>query len=67
MTQPYDLLIVEDYEQGGETRSKFHNVGTAWPLDGKDGMSVQIHPGVSVTGRLIILPRRPKSEPGQNS
>ncbi|MEM6934108.1 MAG: hypothetical protein AAF526_11040 [Pseudomonadota bacterium] len=62
MTKTYDILIAEDYEHQGETRSKFHNVGTAWPLETKDRMSVQLHPGISVSGRLVILPRKPKPE-----
>ena len=58
--QTYDLLIAEDYEQNGEKRTKFHNVGTAWQLDNREGMSVQIHAGMSVTGRAVILPRKAK-------
>ena len=65
--QTYDLVIAEEYEQNGAKRTKFHNVGTAWPLDGKDGMSVQIHAGLSVSGRAVILPRKAKDgqEAGQ--
>lgn len=60
----YDVLIAEDYEQGGEKRSKFHNVGTAWSLDNKDGLSVELHPGLAVSGRLLVLPRRAREETG---
>ena len=60
MTKTFDILIAEEFEQQGEKKTKFHNVGTAWPLDGKDGMSLQFHPGLAVSGRVVILPRKPK-------
>ena len=65
MTKTYDILIAEDYEHQGESRTKFHNVGTAWPLEGKDGMSLQLHPGIGVSGRLVILPRKAKAAPAE--
>lgn len=66
MKKTYDILVTEEYESGGEKKTKFHNVGTAWPLDNKDGFSVQIHPGVAVSDRLVILPRKPR-EDGQEA
>ena len=57
--ETFDILSVEEYEHQGEQRKKFHNVGTAWPLE-KGGMSVEIHPNIAVGGRLVILPRKAK-------
>ena len=54
----YDVLVVEEY---GEGKAKFYNVGVAFERD-EGGMSVIIPEGISVTGRLTIMPRKDKPE-----
>jgi hypothetical protein len=59
--KPMDLLIAEEFEYKGEQRTKFHNVGTVFENE-REGFTVKIHPGLSVSGRLVILPRKEKRD-----
>lgn len=61
--QVYDLLIAEDYDnRDGEKRTNFTNVGAAFPQKNGDGFSLQIRPGLAVSGRVLMLPRKAKDE-----
>lgn len=62
--KPFDICVIETYEHGGEERTSFHRVGVAFEND-KGGFSGQTFPGVAVTGRFVILPRREKAEGGE--
>lgn len=60
--QIYDVLLPEEYsDKNGEVKTKFHQIGVAF--DARDGgRSVEITPGLSVSGRFVIMPRRDKAE-----
>lgn len=58
----YDILKSREYTNSqGEVKTAYTTVGAAWDLD-KGGMSLQIEDGISVTGKLVILPRRDRAE-----
>lgn len=61
--KPYDALIAEDYEHKGEKRTKFHQVGVMFENE-REGWTLNIHPGISVSGRVVIMPRKEKPEAG---
>ena len=61
--QVYDVLVPEEYEDkrggNGELKSRYYRVGTAFENE-RDGMSVILAPGITVSGKLVIMPRREK-------
>ena len=57
------VFVVENYEHNGEKRSRWHEVGRAWVREDQSGteyMSIELVPGISVSGRLNIRPATPK-------
>ncbi len=50
------LYIVEDRggEPGSEQNAFWHRVGAAWPQKDGKGLSIQLIPGVAVSGRLVL-------------
>lgn len=63
MSDVFDVKIIETYaDENGEEQEFWHKVGTAWPHSNQPGMNVQIVPGVSVAGKLVIVQRKPKSD-----
>ncbi len=59
MAKVFDILIHDKYSSNGETRSKFYNVGTAFEV--KDGLNCELPPGLAVSGRFLIRPRKAKA------
>lgn len=59
----YDILIAEENERTGKTY--FHKVGSAWPNRSGDGFSLLFPPGVSVGGRVLMLPAKERTEGGR--
>jgi len=59
--KPYDLLVPEKYKHGGEERTKFHNVGVMFENE-NGGFSLSIPDGISISGRVLALPRKEKSD-----
>ena len=57
----YDVLKVEEYGDEENKKAKFYNVGVAFERD-DGGMSVIIPEGISVSGRLSIMPRKEKTD-----
>jgi hypothetical protein len=41
-------------EPGNDDKGFFHRVGAAWPNRDGRGLSVQLIPGIAVSGRLIL-------------
>jgi hypothetical protein len=59
--KPYDLLVIEEFEHNGEQRRNYHRVGVAFE-NKESGFTAHTYPGVSVSGRFLILPRKDKPE-----
>lgn len=53
----YDVIIFESFTYRGKTRNKPHRVGTALPSV-KGGLVMFIPPGISITGRVLIVPEK---------
>lgn len=58
--KPYDALVVEEYQHQGETKKKYYQVGVMFENE-REGWTLSIPPGVSVSGRVLILPRKDKA------
>jgi hypothetical protein len=54
-TRPsHRVFVVEDREDGSEQSGFWTRVGAAWPHGDGRGLNVQIIPGVSISGRLVL-------------
>ncbi|MEM1369185.1 MAG: hypothetical protein AAGG02_14490 [Cyanobacteria bacterium P01_H01_bin.15] len=60
--QLYDLLIGEGYEQGGEQRTSWTNVGTIFRDAATGNLSGRVKDGLALSGRFIIKPRTQKQK-----
>lgn len=64
MAKMYDVTAVAEYEKNGEKKARFTRVGVAFPFREGEGLSVLINEGISVTGKILIQPPKPKGEQG---
>jgi hypothetical protein len=65
MGERYDAVAVRRYEQNGEEKSAFTNIGVAWPMKERDGYSLRLHclPAPEDGEYVILLfPPKPKEE-----
>lgn len=62
MTDIYDIVVFEEYERDGETKSKGYTVGVAFPNKAGSGFNCQMPDGISVSGRFSLLKRGEKTE-----
>lgn len=55
----YNLLIPEEYndKSTGEIKTQWHRVGKAFSQEKGEGFDLVIPSGVSITGRVKMLPR----------
>ena len=58
MTDIYDLFVVEEYEQNRQMKAKFYNVGTAFLAKSGENFNLQLAPGITVSGRLLMKKRQ---------
>ena len=58
----YNLLIPEERKDGqsGEVKTFWHRVGSAFPHREGQGFNLVIPEGVSISGRVVVLPRDAK-------
>lgn len=58
--QIFDIVLIRDYtDADNQQRSASTRVGTAFP-NKNTGFSLLIEPGVSISGRVQLLPRTEK-------
>lgn len=61
----YNVLKPREYTtSNGEVKKAFVEVGAAWDIE-TGGMSIELHEGIAVSGRFVILPRKDKTEDDQ--
>lgn len=61
----YNVLKPREYtNSNGEVKKAFVEVGAAWDIE-TGGMSIELHDGIAVSGRFVILPRKDKAEDDQ--
>jgi hypothetical protein len=65
---PQDAFIVETYpdKATGEEKKKYHQVGTVFAHRTGEGQTLIITPGMSVSGEIVIFPRKPR-DAGESS
>ena len=61
MSDIYDLVVFEEYEKDGEKKSASTQVGTAFTNE-NTGYTLKIRDGISISGRVQMLPRRDKDD-----
>jgi hypothetical protein len=61
MADRYDALAVRKYEQNGETKTAFTNIGVAFKMRDKDGYSLRLHampaPSEGEFTILLVVPK----------
>ncbi|MGN8023029.1 hypothetical protein ACTJJ7_20180 [Phyllobacterium sp. 22229] len=68
MSQRYEAVAVRTYEQNGEEKSAFTNIGVAWPMKDRDGFTLRLHclPAPDRGEYTILLfPPKPKEDQQQ--
>ena len=60
--KPHDVIVFDEFVQDGENRSRGYHVGVAFPNKNGDGFNVSLIPGIALSGRFSILPRRQKDD-----
>lgn len=67
MSTIHDLLVANKYKaKDGSEKSRFTNVGVAFENE-KTGYSLVIHEGISLSGRVLMLPRKDKDTPADEA
>ncbi len=56
----YNVSVTEEVQ--GKTY--WHRVGVAWKHKEKDGLNIHLHPGISVSGKLVLT--TPKQQDSSN-
>lgn len=54
----YQVLVPYTYRHKGEDKTGWTPVGVGFPSRSGQGLNVEIRPGLSVSGRLVIRPFR---------
>jgi hypothetical protein len=65
MTQRYEAVAVRRYEQNGEEKSAFTNIGVAWPMKERDGFTLRLHclpAPVDGEYQILLMPPKPKED-----
>jgi hypothetical protein len=58
----YNVLKPREYtNSNGEVKKAFVEVGAAWDIE-NGGMSIELHEGIAVSGRFVILPRKERAD-----
>lgn len=61
--QRMDVLVVTEYESGGEKKSKWNKIGSAFPpKDNGPGFSIVLDFPVGVTRLVVRPPMPPKAD-----
>jgi hypothetical protein len=65
MSQRYEAVAVRKFEQNGETKSAFTNIGVAFPMRDRDGYSLRLHclpAPVDGEYQILLFPPKPKDD-----
>ena len=59
----YNLLKPDEYtdKASGEVKTKWHEIGTAFPHKSGKGFNLVIPTGISISGRVMMLERNQKA------
>lgn len=65
MTDRYDAVAVRKYEQNGEEKSAFTNIGVAFRMRDRDGFSLRLHclpAPVDGEYSILLFPPKPRED-----
>lgn len=65
ISERYELIVFENFEFKGQKRHKAHRVGTA-TISPKGGLVLYIPTGISITGRVLVVPEEDAHERGRS-
>lgn len=60
--ETWDVVCPVEYGEGAEKKTRWLRLGAAWQRD-NGGFSLQLD-GLPANGKLMIMPKKPKDEPG---
>jgi hypothetical protein len=60
-------FVVEEPKAGSNKKSYFREVGAAWPHKSGTGFDLIIPSGISVTGRIVLLPPKTAAAPSADA
>lgn len=61
--QVYNVMIPEKYVGGDKVeRTSYYQVGTAFETKDGGGMRIKLAPNITVSGELLVLPRKARAE-----
>lgn len=69
MAERYDAVAVRKYEQNGEEKSAFTNIGVAFKMRDKDGFSLRLHclpAPVDGEYSILLFPPKPRDDQQQD-
>lgn len=70
MADRYEAVAVRKYEQNGEQKTAFTNIGVAFKMRDRDGYSVRLHAMPAPTDgefTILLMPPKPKDDSRQSS
>ncbi len=57
--KPLSVYVVTERESNGETYKRWREVGVAWKHSDGESFTVQIEPGISISGdNIVVKPRQ---------
>jgi hypothetical protein len=56
----YTAYVVTDPKEGTDRKAQWHEVGAIWPHKNGTGFDLVIPPGVTLSGRIVCMPRKDK-------
>jgi hypothetical protein len=59
----HTAFLAQEYEQAGEKKTMWHRVGSVWPHNTGNGMTLVITPGMAVSGKVVIMPVKDDEAP----
>lgn len=68
MTDRYEAVAVRKYEQNGEEKSAFTNIGVAFKMRDRDGYSLRLHclpAPVDGEFNILLFPPKPREDDRQ--
>jgi hypothetical protein len=63
--EPLVLYTSPEAKEGSDKKPYRLECGTLWPHKTGEGYDLVVAPGLSVSGRCVAFPRKPKEQPPQ--
>jgi hypothetical protein len=64
--KPLNVYVVTEREYNGEVHKRWREVGVAFKHDDGESFSIQIEPGLSISGtNIVVRPRKEREDAAQ--